>query len=470
LTFSAQDASVLLEKAIYTEETLGNLSDAINIYKQIIASADTSRTIGALALYRIGVCYRKYGNESGALEAFSSLAQLYPEQKDLIVKSLLLILKPAPWVDGEIMQLTQKKIGTEGAGPVFSTYSVESSMEGGKPVWTFLYHFGMGRPPIYYSVTVADARTMIPLVNRSLSNQTYLEARYAVDKIEVLNPKDSSEPAKQIAIPGTVYDAWQIVPLLRCLPLREGLRVTIPMFASSTGASANVKFTVVARETIAAPAGDFDCYKIVMSSDNNAPVNQIFWISADSHSYLVKAHIDDANAFELKSVEVVGKNQSANFTDPESGIGLSWPRQWYLSHVFNTVQARQFGLSAPVSDHRFGLSAPEFDSTLEVTVSAHKPELASGAQVTKVLTVASYQVPSYQVRPQTRERVTIAGLSGERFIVDVRDSTSGDPIVDYAYHLSSQTKSYTFTFRTRSDNFDKMKSVFETIVSSLKVQ
>jgi hypothetical protein len=461
LTFSAQDASALLEKAIYTEETLGNLNDAINIYKQIITSADTSRTIGGLALYRMGMCYRKFGNESAALETFSSLAQLYPEQKDLIVKSLLMILRPAPWLDGEIMRLTQRKIGSEGVGPVLSTYSVESSMEGGKPAWTFRYHFGAGLPPTYYAVTMADAGTMIPMVNRALSYQTDLEARYTADKIEVLNLKDSSEPPKQIAISGTVYDAWQMVPLLRRLPLREGLQVTIPMFASSTGASANVKFKVAARETVAAPAGDFDCYKIVMSSDNNSPVNQIFWISADSHSYLVKADIDNANTFELKSVEVVAKNQSVNYQDPESGIALSWPRQWYLSYAMHMTEVNPSGGGQA---DQFGLSAPEFESTLQVTVSERKPEIASDIQTLKVSTGETNQFRSY-----TGENVEIAGLAGKRFIFDARNSTSGDPIVFYMYHLSSQTKNYSFTFETGKYNFDRMKSVFDSIVSSLKV-
>ena len=37
--FAAQDPAELMEKAIYAEETLGNLSEAIGIYQQVAADA-----------------------------------------------------------------------------------------------------------------------------------------------------------------------------------------------------------------------------------------------------------------------------------------------------------------------------------------------------------------------------------------------------------------------------------------------
>jgi hypothetical protein len=76
----------------------------------------------------------------------------------------------------------------------------------------------------------------------------------------------------------------------------------------------------------------------------------------------------------------------------------------------------------------------------------------------------------YQVRPDTRESVTVAALTGERLIVDTRDIQSGEDIVEYTYRLSSAAKVYTFAFRTGKDNFDKMRSTFESIMRSVKVQ
>jgi hypothetical protein len=44
----------------------------------------------------------------------------------------------------------------------------------------------------------------------------------------------------------------------------------------------------VAKEKIIVPAGMFDCYKIVLTRGNQSP-STTYWISADSHSYIVKA-------------------------------------------------------------------------------------------------------------------------------------------------------------------------------------
>ena len=47
----------LLEQGIYTQETLGDLDKAIQIYQQVADQAGESRTYGAQALYRLILCY-----------------------------------------------------------------------------------------------------------------------------------------------------------------------------------------------------------------------------------------------------------------------------------------------------------------------------------------------------------------------------------------------------------------------------
>jgi hypothetical protein len=473
--FSAQDSSVLLEKAIYAEETVGKLGDAIALYRQIINAADTNRTIAATALYRLGICYHKSGMQADAIAAFSDLARLYPEQKDLITKSLLSNLKPAPWVDGEIMRLVQNRIGSEsasGAGQSYSTYGVESGEVDGKHVWSFRYLFGAGRFPTYYALTMADADTMLPIGGRDFSNQTDLEFRNTGDRIEVSNRKDSSQSPRQISIAGGVYDAWQMVPLLRRLPLREGFEITIPVFETSTGATANVKFSTVTREAVTVPAGRFDCYKVAMNSDDNMPTAQTFWISADNHAFLVKAHIDGINNFELKSIDVVGKDQFLAVNDPEVGINLSVPRQWFLSGVTHMLAGSTSGAVTSVGNILM-LCAPDLDSSLSIMVSEYNPEAESVAKRVGSQIEASGRsdLPyPHQVRLQTREQVAIAGLTGERYVVDTRDPMSGESSVQYVYYLASPAKMYVVRFETGKDNFDNMMPVYESIISSLRVR
>jgi hypothetical protein len=202
-------------------------------------------------------------------------------------------------------------------------------------------------------------------------------------------------------------------------------------------------------------AGRFDCYKVVVTPEDNSPTEQLHWISADSHAYLVKSFGNGLNTFELKSIETVGKNQPVPIEDRELGISLSVTPQWYPSRIS--------------SANYLMILSPELNSELKVTVSPILAEYSSNPLFLKAW-AAVPAMRSYQVRPQTREGVAIAGLTGERCITDMNDRETGEPIVEYTYRLISQTKFYDLAFQTAKDNFDKMKPVFEAIASSLKVQ
>src|SRR5215471_3052615 len=82
-----QSAADLLQKGIYTQETVGDLDGAIKIYSQIVNSATQSRTYAAQAQYRIGLCLLKKGESAEAQKAFEKLIRDYPEEKELVTKA-----------------------------------------------------------------------------------------------------------------------------------------------------------------------------------------------------------------------------------------------------------------------------------------------------------------------------------------------------------------------------------------------
>ncbi len=84
---AAESASVLLEKGIYYEETVGDLDAAIKIYEQIAADAEANRRYVAQAYYRMGLCHEKRGEKERAAEMFRKVVSLYPEQKELAEKA-----------------------------------------------------------------------------------------------------------------------------------------------------------------------------------------------------------------------------------------------------------------------------------------------------------------------------------------------------------------------------------------------
>ena len=114
----AQSASELLEKGIYTEETVGDLDAAIEIYQKILADAAAQRPFVARARFRLGQCLLKQGKKKEATEAFRKLIKDFPDQKKLVAKARKQVpekppfqLQPTPWKDGEVLQFGMKMGG-----------------------------------------------------------------------------------------------------------------------------------------------------------------------------------------------------------------------------------------------------------------------------------------------------------------------------------------------------------------------
>jgi Tol biopolymer transport system component len=78
-----ETAAGLLEKAVYLEETKGDLQGAIDLYKQIVDKFGDSRSVAAKALLRLGGCYERLGL-SEAQKTFNKVITDYPEQTEAV--------------------------------------------------------------------------------------------------------------------------------------------------------------------------------------------------------------------------------------------------------------------------------------------------------------------------------------------------------------------------------------------------
>jgi len=74
-----QTAEQLYQSGIYKEEVEGELEKAIEIYEQILEDFPENQAIAAKALYHIGLCYEKLGNQE-AQKAYQRLIEEYPGQ------------------------------------------------------------------------------------------------------------------------------------------------------------------------------------------------------------------------------------------------------------------------------------------------------------------------------------------------------------------------------------------------------
>jgi len=88
--------AVMLEKGIYTEETVGDLDAAIKIYQQIVNDAKANRQYAARAQYRLGMCHLKKGDKAKATAELRELQAAYPQEKDIAARSEAQLRKLSP--------------------------------------------------------------------------------------------------------------------------------------------------------------------------------------------------------------------------------------------------------------------------------------------------------------------------------------------------------------------------------------
>jgi hypothetical protein len=92
----AKPASVLLQEGLYAEEIEGDLDAAIKIYEQVVAGVKEAQQAAAQAMYRIGMCYLKKGEQAKAVTQFSNLVSRFSEQKSIVDKARKQLAKLRP--------------------------------------------------------------------------------------------------------------------------------------------------------------------------------------------------------------------------------------------------------------------------------------------------------------------------------------------------------------------------------------
>jgi len=80
----AASAPELLEQGIYTEETKGDLAEAIRLYREVSADPAADRSLVAQAQLRVGLCELKLGHKPEATSALEQLTRQFPDQEQLL--------------------------------------------------------------------------------------------------------------------------------------------------------------------------------------------------------------------------------------------------------------------------------------------------------------------------------------------------------------------------------------------------
>jgi len=107
-----ETAKELFEKALYLEETKGDLEKAIEVYSRVVKEFPDERATAAKAQLHIGLCYEKLGLKE-AEKAFQRVIDNYPEQSESVKvakEKLSFILKAQALVEKGEKEFKIKKV------------------------------------------------------------------------------------------------------------------------------------------------------------------------------------------------------------------------------------------------------------------------------------------------------------------------------------------------------------------------
>ena len=452
----AASASEMLEKGIYTEETVGDLDRAISIYEKVVAEGKAAHALAAQAQYHIGQCLLKKGKKAEATAAFQKLVSDFPDQKELVAKARKFLpqglpLGPVPWVDGETLQLSMRFATGAPFGEV--VYTARSAIENGKKTWRVGSQTVLGGGGIWGASWVeADWNTFRPISSAfRFSHIGTICAAYLPTQVIITAEGPVGKSVKKIDEKGTVYDNEQAMDVMRRLPLVPGYHTKLPVFATMSAGNLELPLDVPTKETISVAAGKFDCFKVHLGL-----VEQLFWFSADPHRYLVKISAAGFDA-ELASIGQIKPGEPRQYVDRKMGYSVTAPGDWFFFPIRGAVY---------LLDPR----AVALDTLRAVKLADLKAEERASlrAWAEAGLVEPRKAKKDFKVRPDSWQDRKVSGLPALGFVADYIEGNR--KMVEYYTLVLGKTIGWKFTVSVPQDQFDSYRKQFDAIVDSLKVK
>ncbi len=126
--------AVLLQEALYAEQTEGDLEKAISLYEQVLEQYKDVERLAARATYQLGMCYLKKGDKEKAAEYFDEVVGYYPEQTTVVKKAQAQLDKMgiSKVKQGNIFEI----LGPEVCSYIGSKYGEVSAEAGAKKLYS----------------------------------------------------------------------------------------------------------------------------------------------------------------------------------------------------------------------------------------------------------------------------------------------------------------------------------------------
>jgi hypothetical protein len=453
-TAAGETVSELLQRAIYAEETAGDLDGAIKLYRQVVATSVQTRILAAQAQYRLGACLLRKGDHTAARQAFEALVRDYPEQKELVAKARQatppeISLLPIPWREGEVAEFRLRLP----AGAVMGTQMYAIERGAGTNLVAHAKNYIGGSQ--WATRVEIDRDTMRPK-SSVLAHPQIGEFQVAYEATRALISQPG-KPALTVELEGWVYDNEESLQLLRRLPLTVGSKLPIRVLSPTAGKVLDMKVDVQGMEEVTVPAGKFRAFKVEF-----APLKQYFWISQEAPRHVVKFETGPVLG-ELVSVRRSDSAEPLRYSDAAFGVSFTAPPNWSVLPVeFPSVPEQNLVLLDPelqgqasVWEGRYPIAAAEIEASLRKEVEKKVP----GRQKSLV---------DYRVRPESWQTPTVGGRPAISYIADYKEKDK--PMVEYLTWVRSEKVFTQFMMRAAATDFEAFRRRVEPILESLRLQ
>lgn len=446
---AAQTGAELLQKGIYTQETVGDIDGAIRLYQQVIALGGEAREQTAQAQYRLGQCLLRKGSTSEATKAFEKLIADFPEQKELVTAARQQMpagikLIPPPWTEGEMTILTLKLPTGLPIGKWVQT--IEQSHGAAFVATTRTHAAGVNQ----FARVEADLVTLKP--RSTYFRHTLLgEYRLAYNGAEVQTQATGKE-ARTSRIGPLTFDNETALSIFRRLPLAEGYSAKLEFLSPLGGSPVSIVAAVTALEDIETPAGKFSAFKVELQ-----PIRQTFWISADARRYPVKMETNGVTG-ELEEVTRIGA-APAVFHEPSQNVSVTIPSPWLVMKDLSS-DGKPYTVAAifdPEARCQCALRAGPIDGDLRTEIET---TIQKRAQAIK----------NYIARPGSWRARQIGGQEALSVIIDLEANNA--PHIEYMTAIKQDKRLLVLTARIPRDLAEKstIPAEFDSIVESARMQ
>ena len=453
----AESASELLERGLYTEQSVGDLTAAMTLYQQVVDDERANRPHVAQAQLRLALCHRKQGDETAAMVALERLIHDYSDQEAVVAQARLALaegrstldLDPVPWHDGESLEYrmslpTGKFIGTMHLGAQATRVDgVEAwSLELRRFVRTAADNNGISR-------VLVDAQTQRPIqstVRHGVLGNA--DASYGADGVEI-----TSGGQIQTVEGSVIFDNEQSIHLMRMLPLAEGDSTTLQFLPTWTGSILEVELEVTGRESCQLPTGEGEC--LVLASS----IGQTTWISTDPKRYPVRIE-GGGVVIELASIKTLDPQAPVDFGIEDFGFTGQLPADWQAHEVRNPDRPRH-AMMRFLDDEALSISSLEIDRC-----PGQCPALQDNAE--RELAGAQRRFEGFEMRQDSWQQRTLDGRPAISFVADFLRGEV--PWVQYRLYTFTDDLRFEFIFRTPKDRFDDQVAAFDTIAESLEAE